>query len=335
MTKLKSYVRDELILYSQTVYHYQISDETDKSKYYATNNLYEMYSGDTITDEKRKYILNRMFHKEKDKMWKQIQFVDNIQNKSQIGFILHGPPGTGKSRFAYTMAIATQRHIISLDFPSLSRKSVYQIFKSPNVNGKNLKPSNVIFVFDEFDQTIIALQEKEVQNKKKMETKVKMLEDLIESKNSSLLENIDLNGYKKDSDNIKIGHLLEMIQGPVPLTGAIFIATTNNFEQINKICPALFRAGRLTPIYFGHAEYDILQEISTEYYKKRLNIPKNTISTICTSEIITFINQHQLDVDYDFQEFENFILKNINKNCEPNNDKFTNQDEEIQVLNYF
>lgn len=117
-------------------------------------------------------------------------------------------------------------------------------------------------------------------------------------------------GKLETSQELTVNSLLELIQGPVPLKGAIFIATTNEFDKINKICPALFRSGRLTPIYFGYAESSILQEISLHYYNKTLNIEANLIATIPTSDIINFITCHKLDQNYKFETFEQYILSN-------------------------
>jgi hypothetical protein len=82
-------------------------------------------------------------------------------------------------------------------------------------------------------------------------------------------------------------------------------------DEIKEICPALFRTGRLTPIYFGYFENEILQEISKYYYQQELDLPDNIISTISPADILDFITKHKLGPNNKFNEFQKFITKNI------------------------
>jgi len=113
------------------------------------------------------------------------------------------------------------------------------------------------------------------------------------------------------NNDITVRSLLDILQGAVPYRGAIFIATTNNIEKIKEICPELIRGGRLTPVHFGYAEYDTLQEISMHYYKRTLDIPKDSIMTVCTATIIEFIMIHKNEIDYDFDKFNTYILEHL------------------------
>jgi hypothetical protein len=225
--------------------------------------------------------------------------------------------------------MATQRHIISVDILSTNRNKLYQIFKSPCVNKTYVEPEKVIFVFDEFDLVIMALHEKELKRKREEEANQNKLENYEKQMKYYLKHSneLDENGIPKNkepilpsgtckdtaqiNDEITVQHLLELIQGPVPLRGAIFIATTNEFKKIYKICPALFRTGRLTPVFFGYAENDTLNDISMHYYNQTINFQHKVISSISTAEIMNFVECHILEPVCDFQKFESFILENI------------------------
>lgn len=326
---ISKYVCDPVEIYSVKTYEYTVLSQRYVSKPY-----YKIYSGQpmsikTIDD----LYIKPLFHPQKNNLWKQIQHINNKKNtmSMQLGLILHGPPGTGKSRFAYCMAMATGRHLISIDMLSFRKHRLHSLLKSPEVDGRPCTPADVIYVLDEFDITVMTLHEKELNDQRIAKSNQKKLED-YEAKLQKYNENLDkLNengnplvaepvvpntiysidrGSSDVSQLLTVSSLLELLNGPVPLKGAIFIATTNSFDAIQKICPALFRTGRLNPIFFGYAETPILQEISEHYYKKQLNIDDGMIATIPTSDIINYITCHQLDQTYEFDKFEQYIFAN-------------------------
>jgi len=61
--------------------------------------------------------------------------------------------------------------------------------------------------------------------------------------------------------------LLEIFQGVVDVDGRLIFAMTNHFDKIKKECPALFRPGRLTPVYFGYIGRNTLTDIIQYYFK--------------------------------------------------------------------
>lgn len=114
---------------------------------------------------------------------------------------------------------------------------------------------------------------------------------------------------KVDPDVFVLKDLLDVFQGPVPREGTLIFATTNDFDEIYKMCPALFRPGRMTPVFFGYANIETIQEISEFYFKKRLNIYIPEQHHIPTSQIIELaleaINYEKLgNLDDKFDYFE-------------------------------
>lgn len=113
---------------------------------------------------------------------------------------------------------------------------------------------------DEEKKKLLEMRKKKIAKKKE---KQKKAEDTTE------LDNL----IKADEGNntITLDDLLQIFQGPIANTGSIIIATTNNFEGMQKICPRLFRDGRLKPIYFGYPNKDTLNEISRYYFDRRID----------------------------------------------------------------
>lgn len=331
------------------------------------NHVMTMYFGKIKSaEEKEKMYMSPFFHPEKDKLWsiiKRIHFEpDFLRSKGQapqINLLFHGPPGTGKSSFAYRIAMCLDRHIVSLDLRDLhSRAHMFQVLNNPNINGLTKLPKECIFVFEEFDISIkILYKEMQIREQKIKKWEEKMGDFDVEKyvhdysmfssddeeeenedndgnnddKNKDgdkkkddgaaeieAITGIDISGEKKNGKNkitdrsknkrkrrkfgsssyvpdlnldedkkrFSINDLLEVFQGTVPNDGAIIIATTNNYDEIKTMCPALFRPGRLTPIYFGHIDRGILQEISIFYFGKPLEIYIPDKITVPTSQII-------------------------------------------------
>lgn len=172
---IEKYITKPMELYSVKTFEY-----TTNSVRYVVHPSYKIYSGDIMSKEYvNELFIKPLFHPQKNDLWKQIQHVNNKTNiiASQAGFILHGPPGTGKSRFAYCMAMATGRHLISIDMLSFRKSRLHELFKNPEVNAKKYQPEDVIFVFDEFDIIIQTLHEKEINDKRALVSNQKKFEE--------------------------------------------------------------------------------------------------------------------------------------------------------------
>jgi len=89
-----------------------------------------------------------------------------------------------------------------------------------------------------------------------------------------------------NADVVTLEDLLTVFQGAVPNEGCIIIAMTNHFEEMKNQCPALFRAGRLTPVYFGNFDIDMLNKVSKYYFNKYLNFSSEPIKTITSSQVM-------------------------------------------------
>ena len=117
------------------------------------------------------------------------------------------------------------------------------------------------------------------------------------------------NNFSDYDEEICLKDLLEIFQGPCPNDGMIIIATTNKFDEIKKMCPALFRPGRLTPVNFGHADSDIVQDISKFYFGKKLSINLPNIFNIPISHIIEIALTCKSPGNNGFEQFQQTILQ--------------------------
>lgn len=158
-----------------------------------------------------------------------------------------------------------------------------------------------------------------------------MLEDGFDMQNNMIFEKARMNVLKKrdfdnevcginaelnniiksmDEDNksniLRLSDLLELFQSPIPVKNRIIIATTNNFQRIKKAMPALFRAGRMTPIHFDNLNWDSLNELCMYYFQRAITTEPRCIN-IPTSQIIELAIKHVL-TKKTFEEFEKELL---------------------------
>ena len=162
----------------------------------------------------------------------------------------------------------------------------------------------MLFCFDEFDDSVEYLN---LLNERK--TKImKQMKEIIDEPIDSFMENnanhniINNNNAMKKSNKSNQNDILEqlnsltdiltikdlqtIIQGPIPNEQMMIIATTNDFEKIAKISPALVRHGRMTRVKFDYPCQTVLDQISNYYFKKPLGFSIGKLVNVSTSEIV-------------------------------------------------
>lgn len=293
------YIKNFLEEYEKTnldLYYCKIICVYDSSAKELTdsNHYTSIYKGPLITDPKYyNNIFSDFFHNDKDIIMSRVY---NIKENplSKLSLILHGPPGTGKTSFAYRVAKYYNRHIISLDPSKMKKNILFQVFDLPYIQGKRTY-KDCVFVFDEFDNAFFELYEREMNSKKILDHNLQRL-----SSNDDKPIILETNNF-----DVKISDLIELFQGVIPRHGSIAIVTTNHFDKINSICPALFRPGRLTPVYFGYLNKKSFCSLYKHFYEEDFigELPEEI--KIPPSELI------ELAQTYDKKTFVKEIMKRL------------------------
>lgn len=128
------------------------------------------------------------------------------------------------------------------------------------------------------------------------------------------------------SDVLRLGDLLELFQGSVPIKDRMIIATTNHFKKIKTFLPALFRNGRMTPLSFEYLDWESFTELCEFYFNDKPFSSEFKI-IIPTSQLIELALKIQ-SVNGDVNDFELEVQNNQSKkNEEEVNEEEVNQEE--------
>ncbi|MHB1953350.1 MAG: AAA family ATPase [Sulfobacillus sp.] len=232
-----------------------------------------LYQGPRLSPERKQVLLDTFFHPHKQDLWLSIESVHSrpeefvmLGQTPRASYILHGPPGSGKSSFAYRVAMTLDRHLCSIDLTRLTKRSALMqlLYGTSSMEGTDvisLRAKDAVFIFDEFDSAIRAM----VESQKLQQAMVLRYADSNENAPQGRVPK-----PASDSDRLTLEDLLEILQGPIPLDQAIIIATTNDLEYIKCTCPALVRPGRLTPVEFPNLRLTVLNDIGRRYFGQEI-----------------------------------------------------------------
>lgn len=167
-----------------------------------------------------------------------LKLVDDFTNREgkfaipgypyKLGFLLHGPPGTGKTSFIKALSHHTKRHIvyISLDKVSTNQELmalVYERVYSVDYDWNRLGFHDSMFVFEDVDACCDIVKRRDDPGDEMYKTSAP-------------------NASSFNSDPLNLCGILNMLDGLLDSPGRIVVMTTNHPKMLD---PALIRPGRV------------------------------------------------------------------------------------------
>jgi DNA replication protein DnaC len=258
--------------------------------------------------EKKNEILNDI------KNFSNIEYYQKFGMKRKLGWLLVGPPGSGKSALVTAISNELGRSLKNIPISLVKTNSEFEkAYGDFSYNNQSISSDEIVVTFDEIDsayesQKLIKNSEQEKSEKEtKSDTQSNIPVPVIvintdnkNDKESNPTRNIP--NLNKD-DKLNIGIVLSKLDGNEDQEGSVTIATCND---ISKLDPALYRNGRLKLIELKYAgQVEIAQMIEkyceTTLEPEQLDKIRNDCS-IQTLNIKHLIAKYLLDKNFSFDK---------------------------------
>jgi hypothetical protein len=220
-----------------------------------------------------------------------------------LGFLYHGPPGTGKTSTIKAIANEGRRHIINIQLSEIKTKQQLQhlffndeihVYNGTNLERYTIPVSERLYVIEDIDamgDTVLKREWKKPTVAKKEEPEPFMHRE-------------------EEKDTLDLSFLLNLLDGTLEANGRILIITTNFPERIDK---ALIRPGRIDMIvHFQKCTLEVVNEMVTSFYDKEIVLTDTTLDGKWTpAEVNQILFRNFEDPDAGVKELIELATKDL------------------------
>jgi len=190
-----------------------------------------------------------------------------------LGFLLHGPPGTGKTSLIKAIAKDTRRHIFNIKLrPTTTPEQLLHLFYNENVNvrvGQNYQQVIIpldqrIYVMEDIDCLSHVVLDRKIQDEMKT-----VIDSVIPADDDMMVNTFGKSEVKRKKNNeediqLSLNFLLNLFDGILETPGRILIMTSNYPEKLDK---ALIRPGRVDiKLNLTYCTAHMINEMFTGFY---------------------------------------------------------------------
>jgi ATP-dependent 26S proteasome regulatory subunit len=176
-----------------------------------------------------------------------------------LGILLYGEPGCGKTRFIKLLLNYTKRHGIDIKLnDELDLRKLSRIIYKEDIGDNYIIPQDErILIFEDIDAMGDVVKDRDLVMKSKMEEK-EFKSKLVEGGNQIIPPASTVK--KKMPPNNNLSYFLNMIDGLHECSGRIIVLTTNKIDMLDK---AVIRPGRIDiKLHFQKfTRYDVFRMI--------------------------------------------------------------------------
>ena len=170
----------------------------------------------------------------------------------QLGILLSGIPGAGKTSVIRAIANYTKRHIINVNFANITTATQL----------KNLFYSEKINVYTDSSMTNSQGFHIPIEQRLYVLEEIDAIGDIVKQRTSSTTQL-----YEPINDDLTLAEILTVLDGTMEVPGRIVLMTSNHPEILDK---ALIRPGRIDlRIQFSYASRQLIKEM----YEAYLDVP--------------------------------------------------------------
>jgi hypothetical protein len=216
----------------------------------------------------------------------------------QLGLMLSGLPGCGKTSIIRAIANLTKRHIININFSNiLSATQLKTLFYSDKIQvytDSSMSQTQTFFI--PIDQRLYVLEE------------VDAIGDIVKKRN--LVKNNNENNKMTVNDEMTLMEILTVLDGTMEVPGRMLIMTSNHPEVLDD---ALIRPGRIDiKVNFSNASQDQIIEMYEGYLEREFpkqfsyRLPDGKLTPAEVSQVL--FKFHGID-DFNIED----VLSELNK----------------------
>jgi len=292
--------------------HRYFFDQMVQSK--AKGNVQNPLPASHLVYTKSKFVTNRtfdnVFFEQKQQVKHRTKFFlehrewyDRKGIPYTLGFLYHGPPGTGKTSTIKAIANEGKRHIINIQLSEIKTKQQLQhlffndeihVYNGTNLERYTIPVSERLYVIEDIDAMGDAVLKREW--KKPVAAKKDDLEPFMHK--------------EEEKDALDLSFLLNLLDGTLEANGRILIITTNFPERIDR---ALIRPGRIDMIvHFQKCTLAVLNEMVNSFYDKQVVLTDTNLDGKWTpAEVNQILFRNFEDPDAGIRELVELATKDL------------------------